>query len=211
MADPKDQPVDFDDLLALTDDEEQATPEAPSDDPEPEAEEPEAPAPTSDPGETPEQKRIRELEAALAAPLPEGIDEEETPAQKRIKELEDQLARRNTMILDRAPETFVADSGPGEKILIHFLEDGFTAFGQVWSKGQEIEVVVGSENWKRTLNRSGTSWLDRRNDPTAQRLRYGKIMFAEGPYKWRSGEEFDVTVAQADVRRGRRVPAPTAV
>lgn len=234
MSNPKDEPVDFDDLLALDAGSPEVASEAPKaaqpatqdppqgdpdDAPEPTPDAP-TPAPSTSPNsptteETPEQRRIRELEAALAAPLPtaesEPEAEEKTEEQRYIEELEHRLAQRNTQILESAPERFIEDSGPGQKVLIHFLEDGFMGFGQIWSKGQEIEVVVGSDAWKRSVDSQGKSWLDLRNDLSGQRKRYGKIMFAEGPYAWREGEEFDVTVAKADARRGRRVPAPTVV
>ena len=52
-----------------------------------------------------------------------------------------------------------------ETILIHFVKDGFSAFGTVWQAGQELEVVRGSEEFQETCNRNGVSWMDNADDP----------------------------------------------
>ncbi len=156
------------------------------------------------------QKRIDELKATLEAtpePEPEPVEEEISDEEKEeIKNLEDQIARRNNARLDsREPKGF-AEAKSKDTILIHFVEDGFSAFGTVWNKGQELEISPGSPEFQRTQDINGDSWLDLRTDNAAQRRRWGKVMFAEGPYEWVEGEEFDVIVARADVRRKRGVP-----
>lgn len=62
-----------------------------------------------------------------------------------------------------------------ETFLIHFLEDGFTAFGAVWYRGQELEVAIGSERWEQ-----GKHWL--RWTDFDQMERCGKIYFRQGQW-----------------------------
>jgi hypothetical protein len=114
-------------------------------------------------------------------PVPES---ELTPEQLRIRHLEDQLARemgKKDPAVEYEPPT---DSG--ENILIHFLEDGMTANGQVWYRGQELEFVPGSQTYRDTFDRNGNSWLDLRNNEFAQVDKYKKIMFRSGPWPGRS-------------------------
>lgn len=225
---PQDQPVDFDDLLALTQDDEtpaQTPPAAPeaaekpakrayTRKPKPEVEDP-APAPVAAaPVETEDQKRIRELKEALAAPMPKFEDDEpDVPAppkelteeQKLIKELEDQLAKRNATILESAPQQYV-QAKSGDTILIHFLEDGFTALGTTWYRGQELEFEVGGQAYEQTKDRFGKTWLDLAGDVQAQYDRWGKQYMGIGKFIPRPNEKFEDEVAKADARRGRAVP-----
>lgn len=205
---PQDEPVDFDDLLNLTqDDEEQPTPAA-------EAEKPKRaynrkPKPEATPEETPEQKKIRELQAALAAPLPSFKEEDEapqelTPEQKKIKELEDLLAKRNAQIAEKVPAEYVA--AQGDTILIHVVQDGFTALGQVWHRGQEMEFEVGGAAYEQTKDRNGFSWVDLAGDVHEQYRRWKRQWLALGPFRPLPGEKFEDEVAKADERRKRAVP-----
>lgn len=116
-----------------------------------------------------------------ARPVPET---ELSPEQLRIRQLEDQLARERGA---KDPEgELVAADKDGENILIHFLEDGFTALGQVWLRGQELEFTVGSPAYKDTLDRTGRSWLDGRKNEFDQVDKFGKIMFRSGPWPGKS-------------------------
>lgn len=154
--------------------------------------------------ETPEQRRIRELEAALAEPDPEPEIPELTPEQIRIAELEALLAEKQERIATNSAVQYGAQDG-GERILIHFLEDGFMAFGNIWYRGQEVEVSVNSREYAATV-RNGQSWIDLRDDFAGQVERYGSHKFASGPFRPRKGEVFNDDVAAEDRRRGRRVP-----
>jgi hypothetical protein len=62
--------------------------------------------------------------------------------------------------------------------LIHITGEGegFTAFGQVWHRGQELELVIGSDRWNEAQR-----WI---NMTDAQQMeRYGgKVMFRHGPW-----------------------------
>lgn len=60
--------------------------------------------------------------------------------------------------------------------VIEFLEDGLTAFGTVWSKGQRVTVVKDSREWATTINRRGEdSWVLLSNK--GQLGRWGKVYF----------------------------------
>ena len=179
--------------------------------------------------ETPEQRRIRELQEELAKPLPPPPPplpetpepfvptEKLTPDQQRIRELEDQLARRNAEILDASPLTYEQPREDGEKILIHFLEDGCSFGGQVWYRGQEVEFTVGSDNYQKQFDTKGRSWLDLADDKAAQFKRWGRQMFASGPWPGKPwGDTSGLTdpdeikaaeaAAEAERRRGRGAP-----
>ena len=160
------------------------------------------------PVETAEQKRIRELQNALAAPaplantndvqgnpLPESVL---TPEQIQIRQLEDQLAIKKAKELEAAPEQWDTSEGV-ETVIIHIVEDGFTALGRVWYIGQEIEFVKGGRAYNDTKDRNGSTWLDL--DENGQIDRYGKIYFRLG--EWR-GKTYEISEAAAEERKRRR-------
>lgn len=82
--------------------------------------------------------------------------------------------------------------------LIHVLEDGFTAFAQVWYRGQEI--TVDEAHYPETCDKSGASWLDL--DAKAQMSRFKKVYFAQGA--WPFDEYEDDTAKEAEAARARR-------
>jgi zinc ribbon protein len=115
--------------------------------------------------------------------------------------------------------------GGTETVLIHFLADGFTAFGNVWMRGQEIELWPGHPRW-----REAQGWITL--DVSGQYARYGRQMFGSGP--WPGAKSYtqgaghfqqlgqlsgqgvvsqptEEELARADAKekqRGRRVPMP---
>lgn len=109
------------------------------------------------------------------------------------------------------------ETTPFEPILIHILEDGFTAFGYVWSVGQEIEV--DEAHYTETLNLNGESWLDL---PSS---RFGKgpspfpnsiIEYVEdfrgqpkkNTYSWfNTANQDKAKLAKAEIVRGRSIPS----
>lgn len=165
--------------------------------------------------ETPEQKKIRELEAALVAeeelartnptragkPLPEN---ELTDEQRRIRDLEDRLAQRKA---SRDPESEFVSAEDG--IHFHIVKDGFTAFGQAWFRGQELLVDPAGRVAASTKNRLGHSWLDTIDDPGAQTELFGDVYLRRGPFRGRKGEVFDDEISRLDKRRGLAVPITT--
>jgi hypothetical protein len=125
------------------------------------------------------------------------------------------------------PLRYVPSQDP-RKVLIHIVEDGFTWAGQVWMRGQELEIGPDHPRWadaQRWINMSDFEQMDR----------YGKIRFRKGPWPGRrsyadgAGSFEPVILGQgegaqkyqgpsvkelleADQReraRGRAVPAPT--
>lgn len=91
----------------------------------------------------------------------------------------------------------------GKVILIHVLTDGFTAAGQVWYRGQEIEYVVGEQAFEDTKDRKGDSWL--MCDDASQMRRWGQVMFGRGP--WPGSDYEDPRAAAAERSRGRKPKA----
>ncbi len=151
-----------------------------------------------------------------------------SPEQRRIRDLENQLAVERGA---KDPEQeFEEPSAPGEDtIVIHFVADGFTALGQVWYRGQELEFTRDSRAYNDTCDRLGRSWLDLRADPAAQEARYGEEKFRPGPWpgkdmvaaadsRWEplkpmsDGQRLTPTdeelqrAAAAEARRGRAAP-----
>lgn len=136
-------------------------------------------------------------------------ERELTPQERRIQELETQLAQMAGK-KDVEPELeLVAVPGDEGNIVIHFLEDGFTALGKVWYRGQELEFEPGSQAYKDTFDRRGRSWLDLRGDEFAQVERWGRIIFRNGPWPgkgYADAKEFE-SVLNADGKS--KVAPPT--
>lgn len=151
--------------------------------------------------ESPEKKRARLL-AELAELPPDPADEARIAAEKqRLHDLAVEEGRKMADVQYADP---TASDGK-ERILFHFLEDGFTALGQIWMRGQELEFVVDSEEHNATKDRSGMSWVDLVGDEFAQAQKYGKVMFRKGPWPghvW-EGEAADIE------RKRKRMPPKT--
>jgi hypothetical protein len=156
------------------------------------------PAPTPTPDRVSDPSRLPTPAPALA-PEPG----QQTPEALRIQELEAKLARLTALVEAQVeaqveaprPATAPAPSAPlgdepvleleipapaPDNILIHILEDGFTALGQVWYRGQEIEFNRGSRAFQDTCGRSGQSWLFLTE--AGQMRRFGKVYFRRGPW-----------------------------
>ena len=74
-------------------------------------------------------------------------------------------------------------------VTINFTEDGFTAFGNIWYRGQTVSVERGTPDWDMTVNpATGESWMEL--DEDTQIDRYGKRMFRPG--KW-TGKGYDLS------------------
>lgn len=110
---------------------------------------------------------------------PADSEAELTPDQQRVKELEHLLAVSEGK-KDRQPELVPQKDEEGKTVLIHFLEDGFTAQGQVWFRGQELMWNVDSPEYRDTKDRNGISWLKMTDQD--QFRRFGKIFFRRGPW-----------------------------
>lgn len=140
-------------------------------------------------------KPAEEPKLTVVRPAPEA---ELTPEQKRIRDLEDLLAKERGR-KDVDPEFDTTSLGENGNVIIHFLEDGLTALGQVWYRGQELEFAPDSRAYRDTLDRTGRSWLDLRHDEAAQSDRWGKVMFRPGP--WPGKSLLDVASVPFDVSK----------
>jgi hypothetical protein len=79
-------------------------------------------------------------------------------------------------------------ANPDDVVTINFVEDGFTAFGAMWYRGQTLSVERGTEDWKSTEDVYGDSWLDLTEDDQIER--YGRRMFRPGVW---AGASFDLS------------------
>jgi len=115
----------------------------------------------------------------------------------------------------------------GKAVLIHFVADGLTVFGQVWYRGQELEIGPDHPRWTEAV-----SWITL--DKYGQIDRWGEQKFDFGPWPGRrsyteaAGSFEQLTIGSGDSaaayagpsaaelaaaddaerRRGRAVPAP---
>lgn len=168
----------------------------------------------------------------MDAPAPEKVDLNEarpkpvgmlSPEERAERDRQHAEAMAAARAFENAPPVYQRTEG--EAVLVHFIEDGLTAFGQVWFRGQEIEIGPGHPRWEQAR---GWILLDR----NGQIERYGKQYFAPGPWPGRRsyldgadsfeqlatgdkkgkfagpGEEALRQADEAERRRGRAVPAP---
>jgi hypothetical protein len=136
------------------------------------------PAPLA-PEPVPPVPEVEQPAPVMVRPTPEN---QLTPEQRRIRDLENQLALERGR-KDPEPELEPSvNPGDDNNILIHFVADGLTALGTVWCRGQELEFTPGSAAYRDTCDRGGRSWLDLRNNPTAQEQRWGEVKFRSGPW-----------------------------
>lgn len=140
-----------------------------------------------------------------------------SPEEKKLRDLEDALARKRTAEAERAPQAYDnATAEDGDEILIHFLVDGFVANGVTWFRGQEVSFIRGSEAYEQTKNRHGWSWLELADDVQGQYKKWGKQYFARGPWPGRRWDDTEgmtpeekqlaEAAAVAEAKRGRRAP-----
>lgn len=169
------------------------------------------------PGSTPVDAQTQMAEAIAAA---------EARIQKQFEEQFAKMAAENAArILELEAQAKVAQSyvpvekyndKEGDVILIHFLEDGYTAQGRVWYRGQEVEVTVGDDVWKDSLDRNGNSWLSLTEHD--QMESYGQVKFRRGPWpgktsylagEWGKDAPPESELERADtLERKRRRSAP---
>ncbi len=142
------------------------------------AEVPVEPTPVPAPGDDLTPEPVPDLTPVTpVTPVPTPVP---TPEQIEIKRLRDRLAQSEGR-KEHEPE--IEDiSASDENIVIHFLEDGLTALGKVWYRGDELEFAPNSQAYKDTCDRNGRSWLSLRSDEFGQVDRWGKVMFRNGPW-----------------------------
>ncbi len=137
-------------------------------------------------------------------------DDELTPEQREIKLLRDRLAKsEGRKNVEPEPGELTAP-GSSDNIVIHFLEDGLTALGKVWYRGDELEFEPNSQAYRDTFDRLGRSWLDLRNDEFAQADRWGKIMFRNGPWPGKTYADGTFEPMRSDRDANQALRPPTA-
>lgn len=152
-------------------------------------------------------------------------EEDLTPAEKA--ERQRQHAAAVAAGNQDPPRTYIPSKAP-DKILIHIVEDGFTFAGEVWMRGQELEIGPDHPRWGEVQR-----WINM--DDFQQMEVYGKIRFRRGPWPGRrsfadGADSFEKVMVgtgehaqqykgpsvaellkadQKERQRGRAVPAPT--
>lgn len=146
-----------------------------------------------------------------------------TPAEQAERDRQHQAALAAAAKFEQAPERILPASG--QTMVIHMVDDGLTAFGRVWYRGQEIEIGPDHPRWPEAVNWIMLSRFE-------QLERWGKHYFDFGPWPGRrsyveeAGSFEQLTVIggdgklpgpdeaalrqadEAERRRGRGVPAP---
>lgn len=166
----------------------------------------------------PEPDPIPASPPAAPVAVSEPVEEVEKPVSKSVTTADTELVLRLEQELAQArarlsgkeldPSSWATRSvSPevvdGQNVLIHVREDGFTACGRVWYRGQELEFTVGEPNWEDTKDIKGNSWV--LQTEAEQLRRYGgRVMFGLGP--WPGSEWDNASAASAEVRRGRVAP-----
>lgn len=165
--------------------------------------------------------------AGFAAELAARVvpSEELTPAGRAERERQHAAAVR--LGRQDAPLVYEPPTGQRPTILFHVLKSGWTFAGQVWYRGQEIELEEGSSRWQEAQR--FINWTDAEQFEQYGRLAWrlgpwpGKQSYAaEGPDSYqrlsplsKNGAEVrgpsEEQLRQADAmeaRRGRGVPRP---
>jgi hypothetical protein len=100
------------------------------------------------------------------------------PEDKAAKDRQHAEALRANAEAERQYQDISQVADPSErKILIHFVEDGFT-WKKVWLRGEMLELGPDHPWWE-----SAQSWI--RLSKTEQYQRYGRVFFDFGPYPGR--------------------------
>lgn len=71
-----------------------------------------------------------------------------------------------------------ATPGAEGVVTINFVEDGLSAFGKVWVRGEELSVKRDTPSWEATCDRDGNSWMELSEHD--QYERWGEVRFREG-------------------------------
>jgi hypothetical protein len=120
--------------------------------------------------------------------LPPAESEKELSSeQKQIRDLEHRLALAEGK-REVAP-TFVEQPPSEDKVLIHFVDDGLTAGGVTWYRGQEVEFTPGTQEWKDATDTRGNPWF--LLTESEQYERFGKLHFRRGPWPGKSFSDID--------------------
>lgn len=138
----------------------------------------------------PPKKRVRRTKAQIEA--------DRKAEEKRREELAQERAARIPQ-----PRT------PKWKKTFHFVEDGFTIFGKVWLRGEEVTIEEGTEYFEKAFTPDGKFKMGM--TPNEQIERYGVVYYKEGPW---DGLPYDLSVyerGQLDQDGGFIEPTPAEI
>jgi hypothetical protein len=106
-----------------------------------------------------------------ARPVPEAqLSEAERAERLRLHHAAVQAGKQDPGI-----PGYIQPQAGTQRVLIHFVEDGLTAFGTVWMRGQELEMVVDGPRWDEAAR-----WI--LQDDRQQMAHYGHVKFRPGPW-----------------------------
>lgn len=142
----------------------------------------------------------------LPKPVSQLTADEAAERAQQHAEVQAALARAEQAVPDISAQPDPSD----KKLLIHFVEDGFTWAGRVWNQGDELEIGPEHPRWQ-----SAVGWITL--DKVAQVNRYGRVFFEPGPWPYKQippGTEFmlpEMTPQKLQaMRRGHAVPSAGA-
>lgn len=72
------------------------------------------------------------------------------------------------------------DPNDPESVMINFVDDGLTLLGRTWTRGEELAVKKGSDEWKQTLDGRGRSILE--YSEKEQLARWQRRIFSQGAW-----------------------------
>jgi hypothetical protein len=167
------------------------------------------------------------MDAAPAGAKPELVPPKPaaqlTAEERDARDAQHAAAVTVTAQFEQAPERIVQT--PGEAIVIHFVDDGFTFAGRVWYRGQEMEIGPGHPRWPdasrwimltryEQVERYGKQYFEHGPWPGRRSYTAGRGMYEELATMDKSGKFAGPTEDQlrqadaAEQARGRGVPAP---
>jgi hypothetical protein len=113
--------------------------------------------------------------AAPRDPRPKPVSKL-TPEELAERERQHAAALAAAREFERADPVLVPPEG--ETVLIHFIADGLTAFGQVWFRGQELEIGPGHPRWAEARR-----WITMTRMQQVEK--WGEQKFDSGPWPGR--------------------------
>jgi len=145
----------------------------------------------------------------VAAPTPVAEPSDEVASMRA------ELAELKALLLAQAKGSVSVNNGVIENapapvdpddVVFHVETDGFTAFGEVWTRGSEFTINRNSREYKDTCDINGNSWIDKIDDEEWQHQRFGRIVVAPGRFRARPGDLPVVDTAAIDYRRRGQYP-----
>lgn len=118
-------------------------------------------------------KRVRRTKAQ--------IESDEIAELRRKLELAEARANVAQIETQEARAALPQPAAGKKKLTYHFVEDGFTAFGKTWYRGEEITLVEGSEDWGAAFDRFGV-FIFEKGDYEQMEAYNGTVFYRQGPW-----------------------------